>query len=147
MRIVKAQPHQVPAVVSLGRRAYEWGTGKTDFDDSVSAGNWIHLVQNGDGVVFFVSDEQDKPIGFICGYKARNIDTGKLTAQMWHWFVEPAAKGLGLQLLREFEKWGSAQGCDRVAIGCNANLWTDKHRKIYARKGYEMEGMNFSKEI
>lgn len=129
----------------MARRAYEWGTGKRDYNETISVAAWAKLVAEDKGVVLAVIDG-DRPLGLLCGYRARNIDTGKLTAQMWHWFVEPEAKGWGLQLLREFELWAKEQGCDRIAIGCLANLWTEKHHKIYARKGYELDGLSFSKE-
>lgn len=145
MRIARLTPSQVPAVTEMARRAYEWGTGKRDYNAAISIGAWTGMVASGTGVVLAVVDGE-RPVGLLCGYRAVNIDTGKLTAQMWHWFVEPEAKGWGLQLLREFERWAAEHGCKRIAIGCNANLWTEKHHKIYARKGYELEGLNFSKE-
>lgn len=129
----------------MARRAYEWGTGKRDYNPEMSLRAWAGMVGAGSGVVLAVMDGE-RPVGLLCGYRSINIDTGKLTAQMWHWFVEPEARGWGLQLLREFERWAEEQGCQRIAIGCNANLWTEKHHKIYARKGYELEGLNFSKE-
>lgn len=145
MRIARLTPSQVPDVTEMARRAYEWGTGKRDYNVDVSIGAWAKLVADGSGVVLAVMDD-GRPVGLLCGYKSRNIDTGKLTAQMWHWFVEPAAHGWGMELLRDFERWAAEQRCDRIAIGCNANLWTEKHHKIYARKGYELDGLSFSKE-
>jgi len=145
VQIRPAALHEIPAVVSLGRRAYEWATGKTDFDEAVSAGNWINLVNSGEGVVFVIAEES-RVLGFICGYKSRNIDTGKLVAQMWHWFVETEARGHGVYLLRRFEAWAVKQGCQEVSITCFPQLWTDKHRGIYERMGYKLEGMIFMKE-
>ena len=147
MQVRQAQPHEVPAVVALGRRAYEWATGKTDFNEAVAAGNWVCLTQSGQGVIFIVADYSGAPVGLLCGFKTRSIDTGKLVAQMWHWYVEPAAKGYGSHLLKRFESWAKEQGCSEVAVGCMAQLWSDRHRGIYERLGYKLDGMKFTKEM
>ena len=146
MQIRQPDLSEIPAVVALGRRAYEWSTGKKDFNEEVSAGNWIHLVQSGEGVVFVVFEDSGAPVGFISGYKSRNIDTGKTVAQMWHWYMEPSARGQGAHLLKRFEAWAKEQGCSEIAIGCMAQLWSDRHRGIYERLGYKLDGMKFIKE-
>jgi len=146
MQVRKAEPHEIPAVVEMAAVAYEWGTGREDFDRTVSAGNWIHFLHSGQGVVFIAVDESNIPAGFICGYKSRNIDTGLLVAQVWHWFVDPRAKGHGISLLRRFEFWARSNGCDRIATGCLVKLWDERHRKIYEKLGYKLESMNFVKE-
>lgn len=145
MPVEKAKSHEIPGVVHMAARVYKWGTGKDDFNEAVSAGNWIHLTESGEGVVFQVKDELGVA-GFICGYKARNIDTGKWTAQMWHWYVEPRATGQGIALLRRFEAWAKEVGCEVTSIGCTAGLWRSKHRALYDRLGYKLDSMSFSKE-
>ena len=127
----------------MAERAYEWGTGKKDFDSAVSAGNWITLIQSGNGAVFVVGD--DVPMGLICGYKTHNIDTGRWTAQVWHWYCESPARGHGIDLLRRFEVWAKEAGCESVSLGCMAQLWSKGHEKIFKRLGYELEGLNFTK--
>jgi len=141
-----AEVHEVPAVVAIGRRAYESATGKTDFNEAVSAGNWVCLLQSGKGVIFIVVEDSGEPVGMICGYKSRNIDTGKWVAQMWHWFVEPAATGYGGHLLKRFEGWAKEQGCEEISLTCFPQLWTERHRGIYERMGYKLDGLIFNKE-
>lgn len=146
MQIREAKPYEIPGIVGLAHKVYEWATGRKDFDEGVSAASWIRLIQSGDGVVFTVVDMAGNPTGFICGYRHRSIDTGRYIAQMWHWWVSPEAKGNGGHLLKRFEKWAKMNGCDSVSIGCLARLWDKRHQQIYERMGYKMEGMNFVKE-
>jgi len=146
MQIKEAKAFEIPEIVGMARRVYEWGTGRKDFNEGVSTANWIRLVQSGDGVVFVVSDFVGSPAGFICGYRHRNIDTGEWTAQMWHWWVGQEARGYGAHLLKRFEKWAKAKECRQVNIGCLSRLWDKRHEKIYERLGYKMDGLSFSKE-
>lgn len=146
MQIKEAKPYEVPVVVGMARRVYEWATGRSDFNEGVSAAAWIRMVQNGEGVVFVINDWQGFPIGFICGYRQQNIDTGKWSAQMWHWWVSKEAKGYGAHLLRRFEGWARAKDCATTKIGCLSRLWDKRHEQIYERMGYKMDGMNFVKE-
>ena len=144
--VIKQIPaYAVPSVLNLAAKAYKWGTGKDDFNKSVAAGNWMNLITEGNGVVFAVSDN-GFPVGLLCGYKTRNIDTGKAIAQMWHWYVAPEARGCGLRLLRRFEAWAKENGCQSVKIGCLTTLWDGHHEKVYKRLGYELAGMSFEKE-
>lgn len=146
--IVKEIPaYAVPSVLNIAAKAYKWATGRDDFNRKVAAGNWISQVQAGNGVVFVVSDENGMPVGLLCGYKSQNIDTGKRIATMWHWYVEPEARGQGLELLRRFEVWAKEKDCQGMRIGCLAALWDSHHEKVYKRLGYELDGMNFNKEI
>ncbi len=146
MQIKEAKAYEIPGVVEMASRVYEWATSKQDFDIGVSAGNWIRLVQSGDGVVFTVVDVAGNPVGFICGYRHRNIDTGKWSAQMWHWWVSHEAKGYGGHLLKRFEAWAKAKDCGEITISCLSRLWDKRHQQIYERMGYRMDGLSFSKE-
>ena len=146
MQIKEAKAFEVPEIVGMAHRVYEWATSKQDFDEGVSAANWIRLVQDGNGVVFVVADIAGNPVGFICGYRSRNIDTGKWVAQMWHWWVGREAKGQGAHLLKRFEAWAKAKECAQVNIGCLSRLWDKRHEQIYERMGYKMDGLNFCKE-
>lgn len=146
MKIRFATPAQVPEVAKLARQAYEWATGKIDYNESVSMGNWIVQVQTGHGVVIQVVDDGGQVHGLLCGYKSHDIDTGKLSAQMWHWYVDKEAKGWGIRLMWAFEKWSKEQGCLQVDIGCLPNLWDKAHEKIYSRLGYKFTGLSFTKE-
>lgn len=137
---------EVPSVLSMAERAYKWGTGREGFNKAVSAGNWIRLVQSGDGAVFVVSDDSGIPVGLICGYKTHNIDTGKWIAQVWHWYCDPPARGFGIDLLRRFEAWAKEVGCESISLGCMAQLWTKGHEKIFSRLGYKLNGLSFTKE-
>jgi GNAT superfamily N-acetyltransferase len=135
----------IPAVVERAAGVYRWGTGRDDFDKSVSAGNWISLLETGNGAVFLVEDS-GVSVGFICGYKTHNIDTGKWTAQVWHWYCDPPARGHGIDLLRRFEAWAKEAGCESVSLGCMAQLWSKGHEKIFDRLGYKLDGLSFIKE-
>lgn len=146
MQIKEAKLYEIPGIVEIAHRVYEWGTGKQDFNEGVSAANWMRLVQNGDGVVFTVIDVVGNPIGFICGYRSKNMDTGQWSAQMWHWWVSKEAKGEGAHLLKRFEKWAKDRDCREIKIGCLSRLWDKRHQQIYERMGYKMDGLNFSKE-
>lgn len=145
MPIRAASPQDIPGVVQMAARVYLEKIGKKDFNEAVSAGNWIHLVSSGEGAVFVAEDESGIT-GLICGYRSRNIDTGKATAQIWHWYTGPRGKGQGVSLLKRFEAWASSKGCEVVSIGCTACLWSDRHRKLYDRLGYTLESMSFVKE-
>lgn len=146
MQIKTATPCQIPAIVDMAAKAYKWASGKDDFNKDVSAGNWIHLTQHGDGVVFAVFDDAGVPAGFIAGYRSRNLDTGKLTAQMWHWFVEPRARGHGGHLLKRFETWAKVNSCEYVCIRCMTGEKSAIAAKVLERSGYKPDGLIFTKE-
>jgi hypothetical protein len=147
MQIKQAKQCDVPGLVAVAGTAYERATGKKDFRVDVSAGNWMVLVGNETGTIFYVADNSGPPQGLICGYKTQNIDTGKTVAIMWHWFVESPAKGYGVQLLWKFQRWAKEKHCQQIQIGCLNEFWDKSHEALYKKLGYKCHGLNFVKEL
>ncbi len=65
-----------------------------------------------------------------------DLNDGNLVAMEAFWYVDPAARGAGLRLMKEFERRASGRGARRLIMGRTARLSTEALDKIYQRFGY-----------
>lgn len=65
------------------------------------------------------------------------------------WYVKPEyRKGkYALQMVREFEKWAKAQGCEMISMGNMANSSMATTGKFYERLGYKLSEQTYFKGL
>ncbi|RJO61560.1 GNAT family N-acetyltransferase [candidate division WS5 bacterium] len=98
--------------------------------------------------IAFICEEDKEPIGILVGgikeAKHRvNITWGKID----HLFVkkEFRNKGIGTQLLKNFEKWAKQNGANREIV--YTHTVNHSARKLYQREGFEESEIIFEKKL
>ena len=105
--------------------------------------NWTKILESGLGIILLLPDNK----GFLGGLKYPDINTGVLSAVETFWFVTDSARGQGLRLLRNFEKWAKDNDCRQIIMVHLADLMPDAVRKIYLRMGYNKLETHYIKRL
>lgn len=65
------------------------------------------------------------------------------------WYVKPEYRRgkYALQMVREFEKWAKAQGCQMISMGNMANNSMETTGKFYQRLGYKLSEQTYFKDL
>ncbi len=97
--------------------------------------------------VFLILEDQGEMIGGLGALKYPDIHNGKMTACETFWFVDPAHRGKGLELLAAFEEWGRQQGCQQLAMIHLEDSYPAILERLYRINGYHLVEKHYIKEI
>lgn len=133
--IDKLMVSDLPQVAALGALFYAEGKLPGRFNETYWQRSWTELLQNGAGVIFGLCADDDI-IGALGGVLFPDPNTGEPVATEFFWYVRPEARGAGLKLLPEFERWASEAGAVRVHMVHLLRLTPEKLGRLYQRRGY-----------
>lgn len=125
----------LPQVAALGASFYEEGKLPGRFDAAYWQRSWTELLQNGVGVIFGLWHDE-MIVGALGGVLFPDPNTGEPVATEFFWYVRPEARGAGLKLLPEFERWAVEAGAARVHMVHLLKLAPEKLGRLYQRRGY-----------
>ena len=101
-----------------------------------------HLMERDDGCVI-VAERNGVVNGGICGYVFLHHMSGERVASELGWWVDPATRGSGVRLLREFEAWADELGVQCIQLVAP----DDRVGAFYARRGYGAVETLYQKRI
>ena len=140
-----AEEADLPRLVELGQRFLHSTPYRNLMGDNVQcmADTAESLLTNDDGLVLVAADPHDGPVGMIGMLAFRHHLSGERIAGELFWYVDPEARGVGLQLLRGAEAW--AKGKQAVRIQMVAP--TAQVGKVYERLGYACIEMTYQRSL
>lgn len=107
---------------------------------------WTNLFQMGMGVIFLM--ESDGQIsGAIGGMVHQDLYGHDFVAEEFFWFVRPDARGSGIRLYGEFEKWARQNGASRIQMVHLLDLMPEKVEAFYRRAGFTPIETRYSKKL
>lgn len=134
MHIRPATIADLSHVESLAQEFYASSEHLQNFRLEVFQANWTNFLTCGMGAMFFLTDGH-KLLGAIGGLKYPDPNNGELIALEAFWWVTKAARGHGLKLYFEFERWAREQGCQRLQMCHLVDSMPEKLQRFYERRG------------
>ena len=110
---------------------------------------WTGVLRSKLGIVLGAFDDDDEVCGAIMGILYQDMHSDALVLTEAAWFVLPDArgKGVGSQLLGEFENWGRMAGAHYVRMAHLANSMPEELKTFYEAKGYSVLEVAYQKPI
>jgi len=87
--------------------------------------------------------------GGLCALKGRDRHDGTLYAVEDFFFVHPQYRkeGIGVSLLKAFEAWAKAEGCQKTAMIHLVDSYPDVLKKFYEGMGYRLMELHYVKDL
>ena len=133
-------------LADLAAQFYASSKFLNDFNLECFETTWTQLLSSGMGAVF-VLDGVDGPIGALGGVAYPDINSGRLTATEFFWFVDPAFRGKGLSLYKAFEDWARSKRCSEIRMVHLADSMPSQLERLYERLGFDMAEVHYRKEL
>ena len=123
----------ISRLVEMGGRFIASSHYSKHFADNVLARHVLmgRLIEQPDGALF-VSEKDGAVVGMIGVWAYQHPCSGDRVGGEVFWWVEPEARGCGIELLRRAERWADDMGC--VCFQMIAP--DDKVARLYRRLGY-----------
>jgi GNAT superfamily N-acetyltransferase len=133
MDIRPATSADVPRLVAMGAHFIEATGYRTllPVNEAQLAALMARLLTEPGGAIFVLATEATV-MGAIGLYRFAHPISGEPVASEVFWWVEPDARGSGLRLLREAERWAAAQGAALLQMIAP----TPAVERVYAHRGY-----------
>jgi GNAT superfamily N-acetyltransferase len=105
----------------------------------------IGLIQNQDGIVAVLEDDQGKFAGVFIGMAHAHLFSGRKILSELFIYTRPSARGHGSKLREFAEEWGRENGCLMFII---AHPVSEAHlEKVYRRWGFAPHEAHYQKEL
>ena len=108
---------------------------------------WKVFLETGVGVIFVVLDVAGNIVGSLGGVAYPDINSGKMVASEFFWFVMEKHRGDGVQLLRMFVQWAQEKKCSSARVCHMIDSMPDRLATIYKRMGFNAIEVHYSKEL
>lgn len=128
------------------RAFYATSTHLKLFDMGRFVALWSGLLTSGTGAIFCLFDG-DKLNGALGGVIYPEAYSELMIAQEFFWFVKEEARGGGVRLYHEFERWAKAKGADVLRMAYLVDSMPGKVEKFYRRAGLQPVEVCYSKEL
>ena len=99
--------------------------------------------------VIFVAECNGEIVGSIGGViHPRPYDLkGPLVAEEFFWFVQPDARGCGIDLYRKFEEWAKRRGAVELQMCHLIDSMPEKLERFYKHEGYSLIEKRYAKTL
>ena len=123
----------IPRLVEMGGRFIASSSYCGHFANNANARRDLmdRLMNHPDGALF-VSEKEGALVGMIGVYAYRHPWSGERIGGEVFWWVEPEARGCGMELLYRAEQWADDAGCVRLQMIAP----NEKVARAYRRLGY-----------
>jgi GNAT superfamily N-acetyltransferase len=123
----------VDAIVAMGQRFLAQSVYRGHLADNPGQVRTLatSLIASPEGDVL-VADDGDGLVGMLAIVAYPHHLSGEWVAGEVAFWVDPAARGIGLRLLRDAERWARAHGAARLELIAP----TPEVERLYARLGY-----------
>ena len=117
-----------------------------DGDQRVFIQSWTGLLNSDVGVIF-MQREAGKIVGLLGGVAYPDVNTGRLVATEFFWFVRESARGGGLRLYKDFERWAQARGCQTIQMVHLLDVQPERMERLYHRMGFSAVETHYMKAL
>lgn len=145
MTIRTADVTDTAALIAMGRHM-RTATGYSQhlIDNPAQMAAMVkQLVESPDGVVFVAESLPWHLVGMIGMWAYPHHLDGQRVAGEIFWWTEPEARGAGLRLLREAERWAKKQG----AVSVQMVAPDERVGRLYERLGYSRIETSYGKAV
>lgn len=132
--IRKATMDDMPRLIQMGRHFI----GQTGYQRHIAANDiqmqvLAHHLMTNENTTIFAFERDGELIGMLgCMIFDHPVSGEKIASEVF-WWVEPESRGVGFDLLRQFEKWAKAKGAAKMQMGAPAGTTVGK---FYERLGF-----------
>lgn len=151
MKVRKAVAADAMRVVSLAHRYYEEAPYMPyAFDYNAAMASFFTAIHDPDHVFLIAVTDNLKFAGMLWGIKANPLPwTPSVSAMDILFYVGKEHRGsrAAVSLVREYEAWAKASGCDEVILSTSSGLDMDRTTGFYKRLGYKLVGYQLQKEV
>ena len=140
----------IPETVELARKFVEESAfSRFQFSHEKMAANLAMSVTHPDRAFCHVVEHDGKLVGALVGYISEFFFGPDLIASDSGWFILPEYRGSrsAVRLLKNFEKWGKANGAKEIAMGISTDVMPEKTGALLQKLGYVPVGGNFKKAV
>lgn len=139
---------ELAEVAALGARFYRVGNLPGGVHPPVFVATWTAFLNAGFGAIFGLRNEERELIGVLGAVVLPDPNDGVLIGSEFFWWVVPEARGHGLKLLKEYERWAvEDKGAKRIGMVHLLSLSPESLGKLYERRGYKAIEVHYIKEI
>ena len=129
------EPHEIEQLIPLAKAFIAESGEDIPFNAEHFKTTWNQLLEAKTG--FIIKQERDGEIVGALGFLIyQDILSGESKATETFWFVRKEFRGLGLNLLEEFEYTAKNMGVKRIMMAHLKNLMPEKIKNIYLKRGY-----------
>jgi len=141
MTIREATTADVPRLVALTRRFIATSGYAAVLADNPAAVTALvtYLIEDPAGLVLVAdtgTGAEDAVVGLLGVALTPSLYSGERVVVETIWWVEPAARGPGLALLRAAERWAAEQGAVRIEMMAPVDGLGPRVGRLYQRRGY-----------
>jgi GNAT superfamily N-acetyltransferase len=133
MLIRPATLADVPRLVAMGRQQIAATYGEAVADNPAQLEALATQLVTAPHAVVFVADRDATVVGMIGLVAFRHHLSGVPMVGEVMWWVDPAARGVGLGLLRHAERWARAQGATEMQVAAPTGTTVGR---LYEHRGY-----------
>ena len=144
--IRQATTADLPKLEELAIQFYGMSKFLTGFNIAAFTGSWEYLLASGMGVIF-LSEVEGEIRGALGAMAHPDVNSGRMIASEFFWFMHPNYRGGGMRLLQAYEDWAKERGCTEVRMVHLMDLGASSLKRIYERRGYEAAEIHYRKEV
>jgi GNAT superfamily N-acetyltransferase len=148
MTIQQITVEQLPALSGLAESFYSSSAvlSAAPFQLEKFVEMWRELIALERGVIFLLMD-REQPVGAFGGILHLEQYSDKPIASEFFWFVQEEARGRGILLMREFEKWARERGAREFRMIHLADSMPERLKDFYLRDGFHVVETAYAKEL
>ena len=140
-------PSELDKLIPGAVQFYETASLPGKFNIEIFKKNWEMFFSTGIGMIFVLVDEAGEVYGGIGCVRVPDLMTDTMIASEMFWYVMEGKRGEGMQLLRAFESWAKASGCNSMRMMHLSNVMPEELRAVYRRRGYREVEVAYEKEV
>ena len=140
------EPHEIPKLVPLAHEFIAESGEDFPFNDEHFVKTWGQIYDAKAGSIIKI-EKDGKIIGALGFLIFPDILSGELKASEAFWFVKKEHRGVGIELLDEFERISKRIGVKRMNMVHLKKLMPEKVKSIYLKKGYRELETNYEKVL
>jgi GNAT superfamily N-acetyltransferase len=136
----------LPRVAALAQEFSRQSAFTRNFDPDRFIGVWVGLLEAATGEIFLLTDG-DAITGALGGVIYPDLYSGSPIATEFFWYVQPGARGQGMKLYQEFERWARRWDCVQIRMVHLMDSMPEKLSRVYARMGFSPSELHYVKEL
>jgi GNAT superfamily N-acetyltransferase len=137
----------VPRLVAMGREQLVASYGDAVADNPAQLEALAEQLITVPAATVFVAEQDGVVVGMIGLVVAPHHFSGRLTAGEIMWWVDPAARGIGLRLLRRAEAWALERGAAVMQVVAPARGDGARVGQLYERRGYRAVETSYQRTV
>ena len=144
MTIRKATRDDVDSVVALIRESHTAAGFSFPFIESYARALFFQHITSANMTCILLELKSGVEGVLMCAHGQHPFGAGRVAKETLWYISKRGRGGSAVKMLKEYEKWASAQKCDIISM---ASLCSNDVSKIYERLGYSPIEVHFTKAL